>query len=45
LPRRRGAKQAPLIAQAADEPLGGLCDVVARENTDHRIEAGKLVEE
>ena len=42
---RRGADQAPLIAQAADEPLGRLGDIVAREDADHRIEAGKLVEE
>ena len=43
--RRRRAEDAPLVPQAADEALGRLGDIVAREDADHRIEPGKLVEE
>ena len=41
----RGAKDAPLIAEAADEPFGRAGDLVPREDADHGIHSGQFGEQ
>ena len=40
-----GAKDAPLVAKAADEPFGRAGDLVPREDADHGIHSGQFGEQ